>query len=93
MKQTLIILRSLDYLRFIILASAYVLVNAEIGSESEVLEKLRMIPEVMEAHVVYGVYDIIVRVEADTMESLKDVINMKIRRLDKVRSTITMIVM
>jgi DNA-binding Lrp family transcriptional regulator len=74
------------------LATAFVLINAEIGSESEVLKDLNSIPEVKEAYMVYGVYDIIARIETDTMQSLKDTISWKIRRLEKVRSTLTMIV-
>jgi DNA-binding Lrp family transcriptional regulator len=74
------------------LATAFVLINAEIGAENEVLKELREIPEVKEAHMVYGVYDIIARVETETMQELKDIISWKIRRLDKVRSTLTMIV-
>lgn len=74
------------------MATAFVLINAEIGAENEVLKELREIPEVKEAHMVYGVYDIIARVETETMQELKDIISWKIRRLDKVRSTLTMIV-
>ena len=73
--------------------SAFVLINAEIGSEDEVLNTLKGIPNVKESYVVYGVYDIIARVEGETMEKLKDVVTWKVRRLDKVRSTLTMIVM
>lgn len=71
---------------------AFVLINAEIGAENEVLKALREVPEVKEAYMVYGVYDIIARVETETMQELKDTISWKIRRLDKVRSTLTMIV-
>ncbi len=74
------------------MATAFVLINAEIGSESDVLKDLKAIPEVKEAHMVYGVYDIIARIQTETMQSLKDTISWKIRRLDKVRSTLTMIV-
>ena len=45
------------------MATAFVLINAEIGSESEVLKDLKAIPEVKEAHMVYGVYDIFARIE------------------------------
>lgn len=72
---------------------AFVLINAEIGSESAVHETLTQISYVTEAYVVFGVYDIVAKVEADTMTRLKEVITYQIRRLDKVRSTLTMIVM
>jgi len=72
---------------------AYVLINAEAGAESEVLEALKAIQEVKEAHMVYGVYDIIARLETKSMEELKNVVSWRIRRLDKVRSTITTICM
>ena len=71
---------------------AYVLISVEIGAEKEVLKELREMPEVCEVYEVYGVYDIIVKVEASEMSGLKDVIAQKIRRIDKVRSTVTMII-
>jgi DNA-binding Lrp family transcriptional regulator len=71
---------------------AFVLINSEIGSEEDVLASLKKIPNVKEANVVYGVYDIIAKVEADTMDKLKEVVTWQVRRLDKVRSTLTMIV-
>jgi len=74
------------------LPTAFVLINTEIGSENEVLEKLKTVEGVEEAFAVYGVYDIIARVKADTMDRLKEIVTWRIRRLDKVRSTLTMIV-
>jgi DNA-binding Lrp family transcriptional regulator len=72
---------------------AFVLINAEIGGEQEVIKALKTIKNVKEAHLVYGVYDIVAKVEADTMDKLKEIITWNIRRLDKVRSTLTMIAM
>jgi DNA-binding Lrp family transcriptional regulator len=69
---------------------AFVLINTEMGSENEVLSALRKIENVKEAHIVYGVYDIVAKVEAESMEKLKDVITWNIRRLNKVKSTLTM---
>jgi len=69
---------------------AFVLINTEMGSETEVLSALRKIANVKEAYVVYGVYDIVARVEAESMDKLKDIITWNIRRLNKVRSTLTM---
>jgi DNA-binding Lrp family transcriptional regulator len=72
--------------------TAFVLVNTEIGSEADVLKDLKKVEGVDEAFAVYGVYDIIARVKADTMDKLKEIVTWRIRRLDKVRSTLTMIV-
>lgn len=71
---------------------AFVLINAEIGSEGEVLRELKKIEGVEEAYSVYGVYDVIAKVKADSMDKLKDIVTWRIRRLEKVRSTLTMIV-
>jgi DNA-binding Lrp family transcriptional regulator len=71
---------------------AFVLINAEIGSEDGVVGELRKLSNVKESYVVYGVYDIVAKVEADSMDKLKEIVTWKIRRLDRVRSTLTMIV-
>ena len=51
--------------------TAFVLINTEIGSEEEVATELRKLEHVKESYVVYGVYDIVARVEAETMDRLK----------------------
>jgi DNA-binding Lrp family transcriptional regulator len=72
--------------------TSFVLINTEIGFETDVLNELKKVEGVDEASAVYGVYDIVARVKADTMDRLKEIITWRIRRLDKVRSTLTMIV-
>ena len=71
---------------------AFVLINAEVGSEPEVLSELKKIENVEEASGVYGVYDIVARVKTDTMDKLKEIVTQKIRKLDDVRSTLTMLI-
>ena len=71
---------------------AYIMINAEIGSEEKVLNELRKVEGIIEAYIVYGVYDLIAKIKADTMDKLKNVIAMNVRRIDKVRSTLTMII-
>ena len=71
---------------------AFVLINADLGAEEDLVRELRGIEHVKEVYVVYGVYDIVAKIEADTMEKVKETITWKIRRLEKVRSTLTMIV-
>jgi DNA-binding Lrp family transcriptional regulator len=72
---------------------AFVFINVDSGSETEVLGRLREIPEVKEAYFVYGVYDIVAEVETDSMDRLKEVITSKIRGLDKIKATLTTIAM
>ena len=71
---------------------AFVLINAELGSEKEILKALKGVEGVMEAYAVFGVYDILAKITADSMDKLKEVVTWSVRRLDKVRSTLTMIV-
>lgn len=76
-----------------IMPLAFVLINTEMGSMEETLKALSKIDNVKEAYMVYGVYDIVAKVEAESMTKLKELVTWKIRRLDKVRSTLSMIVM
>ena len=78
--------------RIILAPMAYVLINTEIGSETDVLKVLKKVEGVKEAYAVYGVYDIIAKITAETMDKLKELVTWQVRRLDKVRSTLTMIV-
>jgi DNA-binding Lrp family transcriptional regulator len=71
--------------------TAYILLCCDLGSENEILEAISQIAEVEEVNRVFGVYDIIVRLSSDNMDKLKDIITMKIRKLDKVRSVLTII--
>ncbi|MFB0502388.1 MAG: Lrp/AsnC ligand binding domain-containing protein [Candidatus Bathyarchaeia archaeon] len=71
---------------------AFILINTQIGSEGDVLKSLTGIEGIEEAYSVYGVYDIIVKIKAESMAKLKDMVTWRIRRLNKVRSTLTMIV-
>lgn len=74
------------------MATAYVLINTELGHEADVVKELKMIEGISETYLVYGVYDIIGRIDTETMEDLKNIISWKVRRIPRVRSTLTMIV-
>lgn len=73
------------------MASAYVLINCEIGGEADVIAQLKGMSVVDEVSVVYGVYDIVAKITSETMDSLKEIITTKVRHLNKVKSTMTMI--
>ena len=71
---------------------AFILINTDLGEGADVSKALKEIPEVKEVYGVYGMYDFVIRLEAKSMQEIKDVITNKIRRLNHVRSTLTMVV-
>jgi len=73
------------------LTKAYVLLTTDIGCEREICKIVKSIPEVRNAYTLHGVYDLIIDIETDDVDYLKEVIQNKIRSMKKVRSTITMI--
>lgn len=70
---------------------AYVLLNTEIGSEREVLSKLRKTIGVEEAFGLMGVYDVIARVRTNSIEELNRLINKKLS-LNKVHTKLTVMI-
>ncbi len=68
---------------------AFLLINVDKGSESEVLGALKKIDAVEEAYIVYGVHDVVAKVKVNTVGKLKE-IGASLRRLERVGSTITM---
>jgi DNA-binding Lrp family transcriptional regulator len=93
LSKILLTVDAVGLLRRFCMPRAFVLINVESGSEDEVLRELKKLEGVEEAYFSYGVYDLITRVKADTMENLKDMVSRRIRTLNKVRSTLTLIMM
>ncbi len=74
------------------MVEALVFINVEIGTEKEVIEELARLDSVLEIWMVYGPYDVVAHVTADTPEALRTVISDQIRRINMVRSTMTLII-
>ena len=78
--------------------TTYILLNSDLGSDVEIIKKIKEILDNegktvrYEVQGVYGVYDIIVKITADNMDLLRNIITNKIRKIDKVYSTLTMMV-
>lgn len=72
--------------------TVYVLINTEPEKMEEVAKEIRKIKGVIEASMVYGVYDIVAKIQTETMDRLKEIVASQIRRMESVRSTVTMIV-
>jgi len=73
------------------MAIAYVLINCDLGYEEQIIEELKHISDVKEIHGTFGAYDILSKVESDTVEKLKETITCKIRKIQKVRTTLTLL--
>lgn len=71
---------------------AIVLIQTDIGVETNVMNELYKLPEVLDVYIVYGIYDVVAIIEADTLEKIREVVISKVRRIDGVRTTTTMIV-
>lgn len=72
------------------MATAFVLINCELGSEQSIIQQLRGIDGLKEAHGTFGAYDILAKIESDTIEKLRETITWKIRKIEKIRSTLTL---
>jgi len=72
--------------------TAYILFNTEIGAESQVLRALKKVEGVKEAHSLWGVYDIIANVKADSLEELKRIITKRIEKISRINSKLTMVI-
>jgi len=72
--------------------SAIVIINTEIGKEAAVMEGLSRMKDVERAYVVYGVYDIVAKLAAPDMDTIERMISEHVRKIDGVRSTLTLIV-
>jgi DNA-binding Lrp family transcriptional regulator len=74
--------------------TAFVMVNCDLGikSEQKAINQLKNVSGVIDASEVAGIYDIVVKITSDTLDSLKDTITRDIRTIDVVRSTMTLIV-
>ena len=69
---------------------AFVLVNTDLGSDDELQSELKKVEGVAGVYQVYGVYDLLVEVEAESDQKLKETIFSRIRVLKHVRSTLTL---
>jgi DNA-binding Lrp family transcriptional regulator len=70
---------------------SFVLLNTELGQEARIIEALKDIKEIKAIHSIYGIYDLIIEMEAESMDKIKEIVFNKVRRLENVKSTITLL--
>ena len=68
----------------------FVLLNCDLGAEEFLVEEVKKIPQVTQAYVTYGAYDIIVEINAESQASFDETVSLQIRRLTRVVSTMTL---
>jgi len=73
------------------MTDAYVMLNCELGAEAEIIEKLKELEEVKDVFETIGTHDMMVKLQADNFEKIREIVSRNIQKLPKVRSTATLI--
>ena len=72
------------------MAVAYILINCELGSEESIIQQLKNIDGIVEVHGTFGAYDLLVKIESDTADKLRDIVSGNVRKIGQIRSTLTL---
>ncbi|PIN84528.1 MAG: transcriptional regulator [Nitrosopumilales archaeon CG15_BIG_FIL_POST_REV_8_21_14_020_33_23] len=76
--------------------TAYVLLNSDLGSDESIIEDIKRVLATedvnYEVQGVYGVYDIVLKLSSKDAEKLRAIITNKVRKIGKIQSTLTMMV-
>ncbi|MBI1662709.1 MAG: Lrp/AsnC ligand binding domain-containing protein [Nitrosopumilus sp.] len=73
------------------MTDAYIMLNCELGAESEIIEKLKELEQVVDVFETIGTHDMLVKLQAENFEKIREIVSWNIQKLDKVRSTATLI--
>jgi len=72
-------------------SSAFVLIDCDFPFSENILEELKKIPEIEEFYRVQSIYDMIAKVNADSKDQLNEVVMRKVREIEGIKNTLTMI--
>ena len=73
------------------MTDAYVMLNCELGAEAEIIEKLKELEQVQDVFETIGTHDMLVKLQAENFEKIREIVAWNIQKMDKVRSTGTLI--
>ena len=73
------------------MTDAYVRLNCELGAEVEIIEKLKELDYVSDVFETIGTHDMLVKLQAENFEKIREIVSWNIQKLPKVRSTATLI--
>ena len=68
----------------------FVLLNCDLGSEEYILDELTKVPQIKNAYITFGAYDIIAEIHGETQEEFENTVAMNIRQLSRIVSTMTL---
>ena len=70
---------------------AYVLINCDLGAEESIIEELKKLEQVQDVFETVGTHDLMAKLESEHLEKLRETITWNIQKIDKVRSTVTLV--
>ena len=73
------------------MTDAYVMLNCELGAEEEIIEQLKELEQVVDVFETIGTHDMLVKIQAENFEKIREIVSWNIQKLKKVRSTATLI--
>ncbi len=73
------------------MTDAYVMLNCELGAESDIIEQLKELDQVVDVFETIGTHDMLVKLQAENFEKIREIVSWNIQKLKKVRSTATLI--
>ena len=72
------------------MSKAFILINCELGSEEQIISELKTFSDIKKVQVTFGAYDIIAEISSESIEKIRETITGKIRKIGKIRSTLTL---
>ena len=73
------------------MTTAYVLINCDLGAEGGIIEKLSELEHVKDVFETIGTHDMVVKLEAENFEKIREIVSWNVQKLDKIRSTSTLV--
>ena len=73
------------------MVTAYVMLNCDLGAEADVIEELQGIEQTVDVFETIGTHDVMVKIQAENFEKIREVISWNIQTIKKIRSTVTLI--
>jgi DNA-binding Lrp family transcriptional regulator len=71
--------------------TAYVMINCELGAEETIMEKLKEIEQVKDVFGTIGTHDMMVKLDAENFEKIREIVSRNIQKIEKIRTISTLV--